>query len=63
MGMMQQKLNQCRIDSVAFEDVGMPYTFDHIADLSQVSVGAYHPELYYLMQDMILQRRAWWRFW
>jgi TIR domain len=63
MGMMQKKLSQCRIDSVAFEAIGMPYTFDHIADLSQVSLGAYHPELDYLMQDMTRRRRAWWRLW
>jgi hypothetical protein len=63
MGMMQKKLNQCRIDSVRFKDIGMPYTFDHIADLSQVSLGAYHPELDYLMQDMTRRRRTWWHFW
>jgi hypothetical protein len=63
MGMMQRKLNQCRIDDIPFEDIGMPYTFDHIADLSHVSLGAYHPELDYLMQDMARRARAWWRLW
>src|SRR5436305_11686369 len=28
-GMMQRKLNQCRIDTVEFDEIGMPYTFDH----------------------------------
>ncbi len=63
MGMMQKKLHQCRIDSVAFEDIGMPYTFDHIADLSQVIQEAFHPELDYLMQDIIRMRRSWWHLW
>lgn len=63
MGMMQNKLNQCRIDEVALTEIGMPYTFDQIADLSQVSLGVYHPELDYLMQDIVRRRRAWWRLW
>ena len=63
MGMMQRKLSQCRIDQVSFPDIGMPYTFDHIADLSTMSEGAYHPDLDYLMQDMSARKRAWWRLW
>lgn len=62
MAMMQKKLNQCRIDSVPFSDIGMPYTFDQIADLSQVSPHAYSAELDYLMSDLVNRRRAWWRF-
>ena len=45
MAMMQKKLNQCRIDDVAYGAVGMPYTFDQIADLSQVSPDATTPNL------------------
>ena len=60
-GMMQQKLHQCRIDAVDFEQIGMPYTFDHIADLAKLKRGEYHPELDYLMQDMSRRRRGWLR--
>jgi hypothetical protein len=63
MGMMQKKLNQCRIDDISLEDIGMPYTFDQIADLGQMTEGKYHPDLDYLMQDMAARRRARWRFW
>ena len=52
LGMMQKKLHQCRIDKVEIDEIGMPYTFDHIADLSEIVTGEYHPELDYLMQDI-----------
>jgi hypothetical protein len=63
MAMMQKKLNQCRIDDVALNAIGMPYTFDQIADLSQVRTGIYHTELDYLMHDLVRKQRPWWRFW
>jgi TIR domain len=59
-GMMQKKLHQCRIDAVEFDQIGMPYTFDQIADLAEMVLGAYHPEMDYLMQDMTRKRRSWW---
>jgi hypothetical protein len=60
LGMMQNKLNQCRIDKVPLDEIGMPYTFDHIADLAEMVDGQYHPELDYLMQDIVARRRPWW---
>ncbi|MES9831956.1 MAG: toll/interleukin-1 receptor domain-containing protein [Candidatus Thiodiazotropha sp. DIVDIV] len=63
LGMMQKKLNQCRIDTVEIDRIGMPYTFDHIADLSDVAVSEYHPELDYLMQDVCRKNRSWWKLW
>ena len=60
-GMMQKKLHQCRIDGVDFEQIGMPYTFDHIADLARIRQNQYHPELDYLMQDLTRRHRRW--FW
>lgn len=61
-GMMQRKLNQCRIDTVEFDEIGMPYTFDHIADLVEMVPDQYHPEMDYLMQDIVKRRRTW-RVW
>lgn len=60
LGMMQKKLNQGRIDKVPLDEIGMPYTFDHIADLSEIEDGRYHPELDYLMQDVGARHRPWW---
>ncbi len=60
MGMMQRKLHQCRIDKVDIDEIGMPYTFDHIADLSDIIPSEYHPELDYLMQDIAERKRQWW---
>lgn len=62
LGMMQKKLNQCRIDTVPLDEIGMPYTFDHIADLSDIADAQYHPELDYLMQDIVARQRPWWQF-
>ena len=59
-GMMQDKLQQCRIDAVEYDSIGMPYTFNHIADLVDMDSINYHPELDYLMQDMG-RRRKWWQ--
>ncbi len=61
MGMMQRKLSQCRVDNVDFEEIGMPYTFDHIADLSTLQANVYHSELDYLMEDLVSKHRPWWR--
>ncbi|MGO9173876.1 MAG: toll/interleukin-1 receptor domain-containing protein [Rhodomicrobium sp.] len=58
-GMMQKKLVQCRIDNVEYYEIGMPYTFDHIADLSKLERGVYHPELDHLMQDIARRRSRW----
>lgn len=63
MGMMQKKLSQCRLDQVAFTEIGMPYTFDQIADLSEIVEGHYNAELDYLMQDLVKLKSAWWRIW
>lgn len=60
MGMMQNKLNQCRIDKVPLDEIGMPYTFDQIADLAEIEEGKYYPELDYLMQDIVARHRSWW---
>jgi len=63
-GMMGRKLSQCRIDSVEYAEIGMPYTFDHIADLSDFSDVEYHPELDGLMQDIGRKfRRSWLSWW
>ena len=60
-GMMQKKLHQCRIDNVDYEQIGMPYTFDHIANLATMKGREYNPEMDYLMQDMTNRKRGW--FW
>ncbi len=59
-GMMGRKLCQCRIDNVGYDEIGMPYTFDHIADLSDFSAEEYHPELDGLMQDLGRRRQSRW---
>ena len=59
LGMMQNKLNQCRIDPVPLDEIGMPYTFDHIADFADMTDAPYHPELDYLMQDIVARHRPW----
>jgi hypothetical protein len=51
-GLIHQKLQQCRIDDVSYEDIGTPYTFAQIADLSDFRAGSFHPELDILIQDM-----------
>jgi TIR domain-containing protein len=51
-GLIHQKLQQCRIDDVSYEEIGTPYTFAQIADLSDFRPGAFHPELDILIQDM-----------
>ena len=63
LGMMQQKLNQCRIDDIEIEQIGMPYTFDHIADLADIDSSEYHAELDYLMQDVVSKKRLKWKWW
>jgi hypothetical protein len=52
-GLMQGKLRQCRLDKVGYTDIGFPYTFHHIADLSVVSPAAYHQAF----QDFLLDIR------
>ncbi|MEQ1698303.1 MAG: hypothetical protein ABL901_20930 [Hyphomicrobiaceae bacterium] len=59
-GMMGRKLCQCRIDNVGYDEIGMPCTFDHIADLSDFSAQEYHPELDGLMQDLRRRRQSRW---
>lgn len=51
-GLVQGKLRQCIVDGVSLKEIGMPYTFHQIADLSDFSRGEYHPNLEYLMNDM-----------
>ncbi len=57
-GLVQQKLVQCRIDKVPIDEIGMPYTFSHIADLSEFDLQRYSPQLETLMQDMSDRRKS-----
>lgn len=50
-GLCQNKLHLCRIDDISFLEIGTPYTFLHIADLSDFRADLIHPELRILMQD------------
>jgi hypothetical protein len=59
MGLVQQKLIQCRIDNVPIDEIGMPYTFHHIADLSKFRVGGFSLALDQLMEDLAERRRRW----
>ncbi len=52
MGLIQRKLCQCRIDAMAPSKIGMPYTFDQIADLSDYHSGAFHAELDFMMTGL-----------
>jgi len=62
LGLMARKLNQCRIEEIDLSKIGMPYTFDHIADLKEINPEEYNPELDYLMQDLVKNNKAkkWW---
>jgi hypothetical protein len=51
-GLMQKKLRQCRIDKVSYIDINFPYTFHHIADLSDVEGRNYHPAFRDLILDI-----------
>ena len=57
MGLIQRKLCQCRIDPIAPAKIGMPFTFDQIADLSGFEPGVYHPELDFMMGGLPQFRR------
>ena len=57
---MARKLSQCRIDDVGYDEIGMPYTFNHIADLSDMSGTDNYPELDGLMQDLGRKQHGWW---
>jgi hypothetical protein len=59
MGLVQQKLIQCRIDSVPIDEIGMPYTFHHIADLSKFESGKFSLPLDQLMEDLVERRQRW----
>lgn len=52
-GLIQKKLRQCRIDKVDYIDVGFPYTFHHIADLSAISGADYHQAFQDLIVDTV----------
>ncbi len=45
IGLVQGKLCQARLDPLAPSKIGMPFTFDQIADFSDFKADAYHPEL------------------
>jgi hypothetical protein len=62
LGLMGRKLNQCRIEEIDLSEIGMPYTFDHIADLKEINPEEYNPELDYLMQDIVKNNKGkkWW---
>lgn len=60
LGLIGRKLMQCRIDKVPIYEIGMPYTFSHIADLSDFSEGAFSRELDFLMQDICAQKKSFW---
>lgn len=52
LGLVRQKLVQCRIDPVPYDEIGMPYTFSHIADLSGFESGEFSLPLNQLMEDL-----------
>jgi TIR domain len=45
IGLVQGKLCQARLDPLAPSKIGMPFTFDQIADFSDFRADSYHPEL------------------
>jgi hypothetical protein len=57
MGLVQQNLIQCRIDTVPIHEIAMPYTFHHIADLSTLQRGRFSLPFYQLMEDLAVTRR------
>jgi hypothetical protein len=56
-GLIQQKLKQCRLDEASYEEIGTPYSFEQLADLSDFQGTEYHPELDILIEDMVKSRR------
>lgn len=51
MGMVQRKLLQCRIDTMPPQKIGLPFTFEQMADLKDFEPGAYNADL----DDLMLQ--------
>lgn len=62
-GLCQNKLHQCRIDKIAYDEIGTPYTFQHIADLADFKTADYHEEMNLLMADLAAARRSAWSRW
>ena len=60
LGLVQRKLVQCRVDRVPYDEIGMPYTFSHIADLSTFSQDSYSRPLDQLMEDLDARPGARW---
>jgi hypothetical protein len=58
MGLISQKLTQCRIDEVSELDIGFPYNFGQVADLSTFSDGKYLFEFQYMMDDLASKKRT-----
>ncbi len=60
-GLIGRKLVQCKIDQIEEGEIGMPWTFEQIADLSKYKNAAYSYELNYLVDDMAARRivRTW----
>lgn len=52
LGLIRRKLIQCRIDPVPYDEIGMPYTFSHIADLSGFDANEFSLPLEQLIQDL-----------
>jgi hypothetical protein len=57
-GLLSKKLVQCKIDRVEEGEIGMPWTFEQIADLSNYQETVYSYELNYLIDDMAARRVA-----
>ena len=59
MGLIQSKLQQCRFDNLTERDIGYPWSFNQMANISTYKPGQYHAELDLLMTDFA--KKSWWR--
>jgi hypothetical protein len=57
MALVQGKLCQARLDPLPPNKIGMPFTFDQIADLSDFKSDTYHPELDFMIGGFAKFRR------
>lgn len=59
MGLIQGKLQQCRFDNLTEREIGYPWSFNQMANITTYVPGAYHAELDLLMTDFA--KKPWWR--
>lgn len=57
MGLISEKLAQCRLNDVTDTEIGFPYTFGQIADLKNFSQSTFNLEFQYLMDDLASKKK------